>query len=550
VQNAGSDPTGGSGFRRIWSSVALVIALFLLNASLTFQSAWPTPGIRWRGVLSIELAAFVLVLAAVARRLGAPSRRVLWWLAAVWSVLVLGHYAEVTASALYGREINLYWDLRFVPDVAALLARPERLWVVLLAAGAALLVVVLVFAVIRWALGCVGAAMAHPRERAAIGALAAVLAMLWVGQHVSPTFPATPRFAAPVAGTYVRQVRLMAATLARSAALPPSPSMHSDLSLVKGADVFLFFIEAYGAISYERPEFAARLAGDRARLEAAIHDTHRDVVSAYVESPTFGGSSWLAHITLLSGVEIRSHDANALMMTEKRDTLVTTFRQHGYRTVAVMPGLWQNWPEGAFYKFDEIYGGARLDYRGPTFGWWDMTDQFVLARMDALEVNRAPRAPVFVFFPTISTHIPFTPTPPYQPDWGRVLTSNPYDDAEVNRAYLRQPDWMDLGHSYADALAYMYQSLTGYLRLRADRDFVMVVLGDHQPAAAVSGEGAPWDVPVHIITGRRAVLNRLKMKGFRDGLVPERPALGPMNMLTSTLLDAFGDRDSSVARVP
>jgi len=45
-----------------------------------------------------------------------------------------------------------------------------------------------------------------------------------------------------------------------------------------------------------------------------------------------------------------------------------------------MPGLWQNWPEGSFYKFDEIYGGARLDYRGPTFGWWDMTDQFVLAR--------------------------------------------------------------------------------------------------------------------------------------------------------------------------
>ena len=189
----------------------------------------------------------------------------------------------------------------------------------------------------------------------------------------------------------------MATTLGRSAALPASPSMNSDLSLVEGADVFLFFIEAYGAISYERPEFAARLAGDRARLEAAIHDTNRDVVSAYVESPTFGGSSWLAHITLLSGVEIRSHDTNALLMTEKRDTLVTAFKRHGYRTVAVMPGLWQNWPEGTFYGFDEIYGGARLDYQGPTFGWWDMTDQFVLARMDALEVNRAPRAAVRLF---------------------------------------------------------------------------------------------------------------------------------------------------------
>ena len=115
--------------------------------------------------------------------------------------------------------------------------------------------------------------------------------------------------------------------------------------------------------------------------------------------------------------------------------------------------------------------------------------------MDALEVNRAPRPPLFVFFPTISTHIPFTPTPPYQPDWARMLTDDPYDEADVNRAYLRQPDWMDLGHSYADAVSYMYQSLTGYLRLRADRDFVMILIGDHQPAAAVSGEGRAVGCP-------------------------------------------------------
>jgi Sulfatase len=546
----------GSAFRRISARLrpsgiaGLAAAIFLLNVSLTFQSAWPTPGIRWRGVLSIELAAFILVLVAASRWLGAPSRRVLWWCAAVWLALVLGHYAEVTASALYGREINLFWDLRFVPDVAALLARPERLWVVVLAAMAALLIVVVLYKVVHWALGRVGEAMTHPRERLAIGLLAATMVIYWAGQRVSATFPERPSFSAPVTQTYVRQARLMATTLGRSVQLPPSPAMNSDLSLVKGTDVFLFFIEAYGAISYERPEFAARLAGDRARLEAAIHDTNRDVVSAYVESPTFGGSSWLAHITLLSGVDIRTHDTNALLMTEKRDTLVTDFKQHGYRTVAVMPGLWQNWPEGTFYKFDEIYGGARLDYQGPPFGWWDMTDQFVLARMDALEVNRGPRAPLFVFFPTISTHIPFTPTPPYQPDWTRVLTNDPYDEAEVNRAYLRQPDWMDLGHSYADAVSYMYQSLTGYLRLRADRDFVMVVIGDHQPAAAVSGEGAPWDVPVHVIASRRTVLNRLVDRGFRSGLTPARPALGPMNALTPMLLEAFGNRESAVARVP
>jgi hypothetical protein len=295
-------------------------------------------------------------------------------------------------------------------------------------------------------------------------------------------------------------------------------------------------------VSYERPEFAARLAADRAQLEAAVHEADAKVVSAYVESPTFGGSSWLAHISLLTGVEVRDHETNALLMTEQRDTMVTLFKRHGYRAVAVMPGTWQNWPEGAFYGFDDIYGGARLGYRGPLFGWWDMTDQFVLARMDVLEVSRAPRAPLFVFFPTITAHIPFTPTPPYQPDWARVLTDHPYDADDLDRAYARQPDWLDLGPSYADALSYTYQSLTGYVRLRRDREFVMILIGDHQPAAAVSGEGASWDVPVHVVTSRQPVLDRLLARGFRTGMTPAGPALGRMHTLTPALLDAFGDR--------
>src|SRR2546428_12554708 len=99
-----------------------------------------------------------------------------------------------------------------------------------------------------------------------------------------------------------------------------SPSMDSDFACVKGADFFLIFIESYGAVSYERPELAAPLAASRARLDAAIRATHRDVVSAYVESPTFGGGSWLAHLGLLSGVEVRDPGTNALLMTQNRDT--------------------------------------------------------------------------------------------------------------------------------------------------------------------------------------------------------------------------------------
>jgi len=324
--------------------------------------------------------------------------------------------------------------------------------------------------------------------------------------------------------------------------------MNADLALLRGADVFLVFIEAYGAVAYEKPDIAPRLAASRADLEGAIRATNRDVVSAFVESPTFGGSSWLAHVSLMSGVEVRDQEKNARLMTQKRETIVTTFARRGYRTVALMPGLRQRWPEGAFYGFDDIYGATRLDYRGPEFGWFAVPDQISLARFDALEASRPARPPLFVFFPTISTHFPFSPTPPYQPDWARMLNVRPYDGPAIVRAYAREPDWTNFAPGYVDAVSYTYATLGGYLRAHADRDVVMIVLGDHQPAAAVSGEGAPWDVPVHVIASKAArqqILDRLRACGFRTGITPSRPPLGRMHALLPVLLAAFSERETA-----
>ena len=222
--------------------------------------------------------------------------------------------------------------------------------------------------------------------------------------------------------------------------------------------------------------------------------------------------------------------------------MVKVFARGGYRTIAIMPGLLVGWPEGAFYGFQDIYNHARLDYRGPSFGWWDVNDQFALARVDAAEIAPPDRPPAFVFFATITTHAPFVPTPPYQPDWARVLSTTPYDPDALDRAWSAWPDWTNLGPSYLEALEYAFTNLSGYLRLRADRDLVMVLVGDHQPPALVSGEGASWDVPVHVISNRSPVVDRLiEEHAFNDGLMPTAPSVESMDGLLGILLDAFGD---------
>jgi hypothetical protein len=70
----------------------------------------------------------------------------------------------------------------------------------------------------------------------------------------------------------------------------------------------------------------------------------------------------------------------------------------------------------------------------------------------------------------------------------------------------------------------------------------MILIGDHQPPALVSGEGAPWDVPVHVIASRKVVLDRLLARGFHAGITPARRPLGKMHTLLPILLEAFGDR--------
>ena len=525
--------------------IVLACGLVVLNLSLTFGNVWPTLSIRLTGDLSVELAVVALSLVLAWRWIETRFRGTVRWLSVLWVVLVVGRYAEVTARSLYGRDINLFWDLRHIPNVGAMFAAVADPWIRIGIVVGLLAVPVAMYVMAGWALTRLVEATFDARGRSVLGVTAGGVLLLGVAQGVGAKTPAELRFSEPITPAYARELSELVYEMSGAGvrSLGPPPSLSSDLSRVDGADVFVIFLESYGTVSWDRPGFAAKLVDARTRLAADIRETGRSVVSARVESTTFGGESWLAHISLLSGTEVRDPGTNKRLMGQTRDTLVKAFRRQGYRTIAVMPGLQHAWPEGAFYGFEEIYDLERIDYQGPPFGWWGLNDQFALARVDALEVAIQPRRPVFVFFPTVTTHAPFVPTPPYQPDWARVLTPSPYDRVDLDRAWSDYPDWLNLGPSYVKALAYAHRTVGGYLRLRADRDFVLVLVGDHQPPALVSGEDASWDVPVHVIATRRAVLDRLRFDGFTDGLTPPAATVARMDTLLHLLLDAFGDNE-------
>jgi hypothetical protein len=528
-----------------WKSLILLApALVLVDAALTFENVWPTPAIRWQGELSVELAVAVLALAAATQVFGGVSRRGLRWLAILGVILMVGHYADVTAQALFGRPINLYWDSRHLTSVGAMLAFVAHPWLIAVAIAAVILIPLLTYLPLRWALGTIADALRDRRVRVLLGSAAVILIALFFLLPPAPDYEPRPlEFAPPVSGTYGRQVKLAVEGLTGIAArsLPPQPSMQSDLSRIQGADVLLIFVESYGATTWDHPQAVKYLAPERDAFTRDVYDTGRSLVSAFVESPTFGGGSWLAHISFLTGLEIRDDESNMRLMTQQRPTILTTFREKGYKTIAVMPGMSQPWPEGTFYGFTDIYDLFRLDYHGPPFGWWDVPDQYSLYKLDALAIAPQPHQPVFAFFPTVSTHTPFIPTPPYQPQWSKLGTSKPFDGIDLTYSWDQQPDWLNLEPGYLQSIAYAFRSFGGYLRMRPDRDLVMILIGDHQPPALVSGKGASWEVPVHVIASRPEILERLKQRGFRDGLTPQHPSLMKMPELTRVMLDAFGN---------
>lgn len=534
---------------RLPSALRVFAALALINTLLSLRNWWPTPGVLPDARLAPEaVLGFALLAAWVAWR-GVPGRRGLWLISGAVVLLALGRYFDVTVPALFGRPVNLYWDGQQIPTFLWVSAREYPWWVSAALAGALAAVLALLVAGARWAVGVAAheAAPALPQRRWALALTA--LAVLAVCAHL---FKAVPHLtwhwvADPITPTYARQSVLLAnaflpgrvervlpAATVVDQALQQPPGQ--ALAGLRGRDFKLIFLESYGAMAFEHPRVAPRLDAARAALARQLQASGHHVASAYVKAATFAGASELSHLSLLSGMDLSDPLRHDLLLTTERPTLTALFRREGYESFGLYPALSWDWPERRVYGFDRFLDGRDLDWRGPPLGYWKIPDQYALAKFEALHPRAGDAPPRFLFFPTITTHLPFGPVPPYQPDWARLLGADPYGQEESQRLLASFVDWIDMLPNYVAMFEWTYQWLGGWLARGEPRESVMLWVGDHQPAASVSGAGAPWTVPVHIVTRDLQLLERFVALGFTPGLTPRGPELGGMHDLTAVLL--------------
>ena len=499
------------------------------------------------GLLRIPVEGVVLTVLALVL----PSRvrrGVALALGVLLGVLTLLKGLDAGFQLVLLRPFDMLNDWSYLPSAAGVLTDWIGLgWTALVVVVVGLLAA-LVLAVLPVATARAMTALARHRGTVAIvfpALTATVLATALPGVSLVPAsmlFSAsTSAVVADTAGHLQRDLADRA-IFARQIATDPvaEGSAAAALSGLRGKDVLLVFVESYGRVALDDPELAPSV---RSALGQADEDLRRAgfiTRSAYLESPTFGGVSWLAHATVQSGLWVDSQQRYNQLLTAERLTLTRAFGAAGWRTVVDAPAIDRPWPAGrSFYGFDTAYTSTDVGYHGPRFGYATMPDQYTLEAFADRELAPGHQG-VMAEIDLLSSHYPWTSPPPL------LLPRGTLGDGSVfARPEARAPDALATQAPsraiYAASIGYAVRAVASFVASSDDPDLVVLVMGDHQPKSPVTSSGASRQVPVMLITADPQVLHRTTGWGWTPGLDPGPDApVWPMSAVRDRVLTDLG----------
>ena len=543
LYRASAGPRTRRAVRIAIAALALLILWFtLLAPDRTWQFSFGA-FVRIPAELLV-LVAVALVLPPWPRRIVATIAGILFGLLAVDKILNIAYYVEL--------------DRAFNP-VSDWVGIDQATGVVRDAIGNVLTNVVLVLVVIGLALllGAIAAATFHitavavRHRRGTVRGLAAVTAIWGLSAGLSLQFiPGSPVASASATGLAVEQVRATQAALSdprrfEQAARGPDPEAAVPgshlLTGLRGKDVIIAFVESYGQVAVRGTSFSPGVDAVLRQQTGMLTRAGWSTQSAWLTSPTFGGISWLAHSTLQSGLWVNSNQRYNELLASERFTLSDAFKKAGWHTVADDPSDNTTWKPGTyFYHYDQTYNRLNVGYRGPTFSYSSMPDQYTLAEFQRLELTPGHK-PVMAEIDLTTSHIPWAPLPAMVP-WDKVGNGSVFDPqpAESESATTVWRSNNTVRQFYGQSIQYSMTALTSWVTELNDPNLVLILLGDHQPHTSVSGPGANHDVPISIVTRAPSVLKQMSSWHWQNGLLPDLGApLEPMDAFRNQFLNTF-----------
>ncbi|MEN3791632.1 sulfatase-like hydrolase/transferase [Fulvimarina sp. MAC3] len=454
-------------------------------------------------------------------------RIILTAIVAASGALLFLKLADLGTYTAFGRPFNPLLDMIILRDGWNLLTGTVGLAEALLTIVASLAVWVGIILLLAYCLA--GAARIVSAHARAVGGAAVALAafgavLTFVGQSNDKTGKLFAADNTRFASERIALIRKASADLiAFQNSLEDDPIEDiADTPLfaaLKGRDVYVLFVESYGRTVLSDPEYRAVIEPRLQSVESALASSGHEARSGWLTSPTVGGQSWLAHGALLSGLPTTDQNRYDLMIASERKSLNALFKGNGWHAIAVMPAITMDWPESGYYGYDAVYAANDLGYEGLPYNWVTMPDQYTLTA--ARRIADAADKPVMAEIALISSHAPWTPIAELVP-WDKVGNGEIFNDqataGDPPSVVWSTPE--SIRDHFVRSIDYSLETIGSFIEKFGD-GAVFIVLGDHQPARLLTGDGAPRDVPFHVIANDPEILSRFDALGLNKGMIPD-----------------------------
>ena len=549
-QQTNGSPLAFSEGRQTFKTVfAFSLAWGFLNVLLNLRYPAPQEPLWLPLLVSSEVLLIVGAL-CIAAWLKLPfDRGFLLLLTLLIIFLRLFRSADELVPLYFFRPFNLYLDAQFLPVLIRLLYKTLPLKTFFINSALGLFLMAAITAGVWWSLKTIHQTLSRLRKvRIIVAVIVAVLSiqLLFNAAHTRPLPIFHPAFYHRIVAEidfllHVRGYRTqnLQAIRQSSAELEQAPSALDKLG---GADVYIIFIESYGKTIFDDNRHFHFILPVLTQYEKDLADRGFTVRSGFLKSPAFGGSSWLAHGTIASGVNLSDQLFYDLLITSDATTIAPIFERAGYRTVSVMPANELPWPQGKFFGYQKHYFARDFEYTGPKFGWSPMPDQYVLEYIYRKEILPR-RQPLFLEIVLISSHAPFNRQPPYLEDWSQIGNGSIYHQKETVTFPVVWPDLANAAKAYATAIIYELTVLKSFIEQYLRDDTLIIIMGDHQPNVQITGPDSTWSVPIHVISRNKKFLEPFENKGYTPGLIPRQMPPHPgMETFLPGFLKAFSTR--------
>ncbi len=531
--------------RRFVRNAAALIGLLVLNAVVTLYRWYPPGAPLLLLIPAPEVVVAVGVLVLLLRRTNAAALR--WWALGIGLLLApLSAYGigEAFYRYVYHASFNPKTDLAFIPSFFNMLAGRDLLGGPIVVATT----LVLGGCLAGWVLGRVLGAAARriatfPFLRPlAMGAV--VLSLVGALWEPPLTVLLAARLTEPPAAVDADET-----TPAPEGARAEGPET-SIFPALADRDVRIFVVESYGHTLFSNEEHRVLIEPVYDRLEKRLSEAGFASASHFLKSPAFGGRSWLADATLLSGLWVGDQQLFNTMHTSGVVTLVSLMRQAGYHTLLAAPGMtYIDEDFFGFFPYETRLIQDDFDYQGRNFSFGGgMTDQFLINAVRLRLADLEDPSPLFANYILVSSHVPFNVLPPFIPDWQSIGDGSVYWD---HPRRIFDNNWLSGGEypeGYTASIEYVLETIVDYLVTFVDDDSITIVVGDHQPRIPIAEPESTYSVPIHILSRDSSYLESYRARGFIDGLEGNQPLPHPgMDEFYRMFVDAAVGRDASRA---